>query len=99
VTGRIVNGQTGIFAGGLPATLGSSSQGGIPAGSLPPPDANLVTLYGIFVPLLEDIQQTQSEVYFRTDQIAALSNLTQALSGRSSDDNDGFDDKAAPACR
>ena len=95
VVGRIANGQTGIFAGGLPATLGSGTQTGIPGQSLPP-DANLVTLYGILAPLLQDIQQTQSEVFYRTDQIAAMNNLTDSLSGNNDDE---FDDKAAPACQ
>jgi len=97
VLGRIANGQTGIFAGGLPASLGSSGGAGSIPGAPPPPDANLVTRYGIIAPLLEDIQQTQSEVFFRTDQIAAMNNLTDSLSGNKNDDE--FDDKAAPACR
>jgi len=99
VAGRIVNGPTGIFAGGLPATLGSSAQNpqaGVP-GTTPPPDANLVTLYGIIEPLVVDIQATQSEVFFRTDQIAALSNLSDGLIGTG--DDDSVKDHAAPACR
>ena len=99
VSGRIVNGQTGIFAGGLPATLGSSGTGGIPGTNLPPPDANLVTFYGIVAPALDAIQQTQSEVFYRTDQLANLSVISDSVGVRRGDRDDEFDSGSAPACR
>ena len=101
VTGRIANGPTGIFAGGVPATLGSGGSG-VPVGAPPPPDANLVTTYGIvpdLQPLLEDIQATQAELFFRTDQIENLANISDGDGTQNSQRDDGFDDKAAAACR
>ena len=101
VLGRIANGQTGIFAGGLPATLGSSGSGGIPGTNLPPPDANLVTLYGIVAPVIDAVQQSQSEVFYRTDQLANLANIADSVGvgNRGNGEDDEFDGSSAPACR
>jgi len=98
VLGRIANGQTGIFAGGLPATLGSSGAGGIPGSNLPPPDANLVTLYGI-VPIADAVGSLQSEVFYRTDQLANLSVISDGVGARNGNKDDEFDGSSAPACR
>jgi hypothetical protein len=77
VLGRVANGQSGIFAGGLPATLGAIGPSGSIGVGQPalPPGANLVTIYGIvgILPeIVQDAKTTQNEVIFRTDQITFL---------------------------
>ncbi len=77
VLGRIANGQSGIFAGGLPAMLGTIGPSGSIGVGQPalPPGANLVTIYGVvgnLPALAQDVKTTQDEVIFRTDQITFL---------------------------
>jgi hypothetical protein len=98
VVGRIVNGQTGIFAGGQPATLGSSGAAGVPG--LPAPDANLVTFYGL-TPVSDAVGAVQSEVFFRTDQLANLSNISDSvgIGPRGNKTDEDFDGGSAAACR